>query len=99
MALSAVLLPAPLGPIRPTMRPSPTVRSTPSSATDFPNVLASPRASMQAMESALQIRLSSAVAQQFGWLQPEASDGGPDRRPLLVEEPSTLALQKQSARA
>jgi len=36
IALSAVVLPAPLGPIRPTMRPGSIVRSTASSATDRP---------------------------------------------------------------
>src|SRR5438270_8882003 len=53
MALSAVVLPAPFGPISPRMRPSSTPRSTPSSAMVVPKALRRPRASMQAMASAV----------------------------------------------
>src|SRR5712692_4046229 len=53
MALSAVVLPAPLGPMSPRMRPSSTRRLTPSSAMVVPNALRRPRASMHAMASAL----------------------------------------------
>src|SRR5215471_11240029 len=53
MALSAVVLPAPFGPINPRMRPSSTRRSTPSSAMFVPKDLRRPRASMHAMASAV----------------------------------------------
>src|SRR5881409_3356846 len=52
MALSAVVLPAPLGPMIPRIRPSSTRRSTPSSAMVVPKALRRPRASMHAMASA-----------------------------------------------
>src|SRR5277367_713817 len=53
MALSAVVLPAPFGPMSPRMRPSSTRRLIPSSATDDPNAFRRPRASMHAMVSTL----------------------------------------------
>src|ERR1051325_8773787 len=53
IALSAVVLPAPLGPISPRIRPSSTRRSTPSSAAVAPKFLRRPRASMHAIASAL----------------------------------------------
>src|SRR5882762_7950313 len=53
IALSAVVLPAPLGPMSPRMRPSSTRRSTPSNAMVVPKALRKPRASMQAMASSL----------------------------------------------
>src|ERR1700758_3285353 len=53
IALSAVVLPAPFGPISPRMRPSSTRRSTPSSAMVVPKALRRPRASMHAMASAV----------------------------------------------
>src|SRR5215472_10667491 len=53
IALSAVVLPAPLGPMSPRMRPSSTRKSTPSNAMVVPNALRSPRASMHAMASTL----------------------------------------------
>src|SRR6266404_1950257 len=53
IALSAVVLPAPFGPMSPRMRPSATRRSTPSSAMVVPKALRRPRASMTVMASAL----------------------------------------------
>src|SRR6476469_3075693 len=53
MAFSAVVLPAPFGPMMPRMRPSSTRRLMPSSATVVPNDLRRPRASIQAIASAL----------------------------------------------
>src|SRR5882672_11479530 len=49
IALSAVVLPAPFGPIIPRMRPSSTCKSMPFSATVVPNALRRPRASIVAM--------------------------------------------------
>src|ERR1700722_12348676 len=43
--LKKVLLPAPLGPIRPMISPSATSRSAPSTALNAPNALTMPRAS------------------------------------------------------
>src|SRR5262249_34680169 len=53
IALSAVVLPAPLGPISPTMRPSSTRKLMLSSAMVVPNALRRPRASMHGMVLAL----------------------------------------------
>src|ERR1700675_1712400 len=53
MALSAVVLPAPLGPMSPRMRPSSIRKSTPSRAMVVPKALRRPRASMTVMASAL----------------------------------------------
>src|ERR1700675_2010965 len=53
IALSAVVLPAPLGPMSPRMRPSSIRKSMPSSAMVVPKALRRPRASMTVMASAL----------------------------------------------
>src|SRR5438067_1710264 len=53
IALSAVVLPAPFGPMRPRIRPSLTRRSTLSSATVVPKTLRSPCASIVAIRLAL----------------------------------------------
>src|ERR1700687_5269090 len=112
IALSAVVLPAPLGPMSPRMRPSSTRRSTPSSATVVPNVLRRPRASMHAMASALLfggirlrglrrrgLRRRPRAIQEFFRLQAKPLDGGLDPRPLFAQELLPLALQQQAARA
>src|ERR1700687_3961756 len=52
IALSAVVLPAPLGPMSPRMRPSSIRKSTPSRAMVVPKALRRPRASMTVMASA-----------------------------------------------
>src|ERR1700686_3665757 len=52
MALSAVVLPAPLGPMSPRIRPSSIRKLTPSSAMVVPKALRRPRASMTVMASA-----------------------------------------------
>src|SRR6516164_9257613 len=92
MALSAVVLPAPLGPIRPRMRPSSTLRSIPSSATVDLKALRRPWASMTGMASAPR-------AQKVGGLEAQPLDGGPDGRPLLLEEALALPGEQQIARA
>src|SRR5215510_9478037 len=105
MALSAVVLPAPLGPIRPRMRPSLTVKSTPSSAMVVPKALRRPRASMHAMISTLLLswtgRRSAVVAsvQQFFRFQTEPLNGGVNSGPFLGKKLLPLALQQQIARA
>src|SRR5262245_21490745 len=105
MALSAVVLPAPLGPTSPRMRPSSTRRSMPSSARVEPKDLRRPRASMQDMASALlrSIRRGGAGGagrrQQLLHGQAQPPDGGVDPGPLFGQEPLALALQQQAARA
>src|SRR5215469_2879282 len=105
MAFSAVVLPAPFGPISPRMRPSSTRRSTPSSAMVVPKVLRSPRASMHAMVSALllsRVRRRPAVSagfEQFFRFQPEPPDRRVHPRPLFGEKPLAFLRKQQVARA
>src|SRR5438270_8134391 len=94
IALSAVVLPAPLGPMRPRMRPSSTRRLMPSSATVVPYVFRRPRASMHVMPSALLLSI-----EQLFRVQPEPLNRFPDPRPLVGEELFPFALQQQIARA
>src|SRR6266550_4471133 len=110
IALSAVVLPAPLGPIIPRMRPSSTRKSTSSSAMVVPKALRRPRASMQVMDSALLFfgfRLfglrrrppACGPIQQFFCLQAEPLNGFVDPGPFLGEKLLTFALPQQAARA
>src|SRR5579864_5816696 len=105
MAFSAVVLPAPLGPMSPTMRPSSMRKSIPSSATVDPKALRRPRASMDAIALALLllgVGLRPAVCgtiQQFFGFQPEPPDGCIDHGPLFGEELLPLAREQQIARA
>src|SRR5580765_3201433 len=106
MALSAVVLPAPLGPMSPRMRPSSTRKSTPSSAMVVPKTLRRPRASMHAMASTLLLFLFSigwltgcGSIQEFFRREAEPLNGGVDSGPLLGEKFLALALQQQIARA
>src|SRR5947207_3644426 len=97
-ALSAVVLPAPLGPISPRMRPSSTRKSTPSRATVGPNALRRPRASMLVMVSAILLgsvrRWLAASFQQLFRCQAEALNGGGDPGPLFREKLLAFGLQK-----
>src|SRR5688572_10974782 len=61
-ALSAVVLPAPFGPISPTMRPDSTRKFTPSSARVVPKLLPSPRATMRSVTLALLVRVLRGIA-------------------------------------
>src|SRR6266516_4652891 len=104
IALSAVLLPAPLGPISPRMRPSSTFKSTLSSATVVPKVLRRPRASMHAMVLALLTCVRRGTArfgssEQFLRRQAEPPNGRVDRGPLLSKKLLALTLQQQMADA
>src|SRR5438876_11134195 len=104
IALSAVVLPAPFGPISPRMRPSSTRRSTPSRAIVVPNDLRSPRASMHAMVSAFllffsfRLRLARAVLQQFFRLQAEPLNGCVDPGPFFAKKLLPFTMQQQIAR-
>src|SRR5437764_701119 len=105
IAFSAVVLPAPLGPTSPRMRPSSTRKSMPSSAMVVPNVLRRPCASMHAMASALLLfgfRLwpaGRAAIQQFFRRQAETLNGGVDPGPFVRNKPLAFALQQQIARS
>src|SRR5215831_17857050 len=109
IALSAVVLPAPLGPISPRIRPSSTHKSMSSSAMVGPKALRRPRASMHAMASALLlrsigfcIRRRDAVGralQQLFRLQAQALDGCVDPGPFVGQKLLALSLEQQSARA
>src|SRR5512143_256995 len=99
IALSAVVLPAPFGPMSPRMWPSSSRRFTPSRATVVPKALRRPRASMHAMASALllrRFRLHGPVQELFH-LQAEPLDRGLHPGPFLAEEPLPFALQQQAA--
>src|SRR5437879_2655224 len=104
IALSAVVLPAPLGPMSPRMCPSSTRRSTPSSATVVPKALRRPRASMHAMGSALlagirRRRAGCGSCQQLLRRQAETLNRRVDSGPLVGEKLLALALQQQLAGA
>src|SRR5689334_24947963 len=92
IAFSAVVLPAPFGPISPRMRPSSTRRSTPSSATVLPYDLRRPRASMQFMSALL---LSVFRRQQLLRRQSEPFDCFLHARPVLGQKLLALALKQQ----
>src|SRR5215467_8092077 len=104
MALSAVVLPAPFGPISPKIRPSGSSSSKPSSATVVPNDLRNPRASMHAMASPLflfclrRLAFRAAVEHVFRF-QSEALDGSGYFGPALVEKVPAFPLQQRGARA
>src|SRR5690349_14252779 len=103
MTLSAVVLPAPFGPMSPRMRPSSTRILMPSSATVWSKDLRRPRASMQAMGLAAllgwfvlwnvaRLLLSRVGLEQLFWFEAKALNGGVDARPFFVEKFLTLAL-------
>src|SRR5882724_4930747 len=100
MALSAVVLPAPLGPMSPRMRPSSTRRSTPSSAMVVPKALRRPLASMHAMASALllfdfrlQLALCGSV-EKFFRREAEPLNGGVDPGPFFGKKLLAFAPQQ-----
>src|SRR6266702_4720539 len=99
IALSAVVLPAPLGPINPRTRPSSTHKLRPSNATVVPKALRSPRAAMTDMASAALLfgfRLQSAgcAVQQVFRLESEPLNGGGDPGPFFGKKLLALALQQ-----
>src|SRR5262249_1747807 len=104
IAFSAVVLPAPFGPIIPRMRPSSTRKSMPASATVVPNVLRRPRASMHGMDSALLLfgfglRLTARahITTFFGG-GAEPLNGHLNSGPFFSEKFLAPALHKQIAR-
>src|SRR5436190_1644006 len=103
MALRAVVLPAPLGPMSPRMRPSSTRRSMPSRATVVPKALRTPRASIHAITLGLLLSIIRcgvrSLGEQLFRLQAEPLDGSLNSGPLFGKEPLAFALQQQVARA
>src|SRR5262249_52782038 len=105
IALSAVVLPAPLGPMSPRMRPSSTRKSTPSSAMVAPKALRRPRASITAMALVLLLcgvwcrPSTGGASQEFFRGQAEPLNGCVDPGPFVGEKLLALALQQQVARA
>src|SRR5271170_6243523 len=102
MALSAVVLPAPFGPINPRMRPSSTRRSTPSSATVAPKALRRPLASMQAitlsfLSGGFRRRQTGRAVEQFVRTQSEALNGGTNPGPLFRKKLPAFAFKEQTA--
>src|SRR5712691_8543697 len=103
IAFSAVVLPAPLGPMSPRMRPSSTRKSTPSSAMVVPKALRRPRASIHAMVSAIplsSLRRGPALCglQQFFRCDTEPLNRFGDLRPFLREKLLAFSLEQQIAR-
>src|ERR1044071_5700214 len=99
IALRAVVLPAPLGPMRPRMRPSSTVRSMPSSAIVEPNALRKPRASMQAMSAFLLSAVGRLGLPPLLRCHAEPADRCRHARPVLGQKLLALRLQQELARA
>src|SRR6266567_2616287 len=103
IAFRAVVLPAPLGPIIPRMRPSSTRKSMPSRAIVVPNALRRPRASMHAIASALLLcglrrRLALCGSQQFFRCDAEPLNRCGDSGPVLREKLLAFGLEQQIAR-
>src|ERR1700730_11988838 len=106
MARRAVVLPAPFGPMSPTMRPASTEKLARSSATCAPYFFVRSRASMSAGMMILSFFLGVAAAgrrgrvgycrclrEQFLRREPEPVDDRQNLRPLLVQEPLALSGQ------
>src|SRR5690242_16662768 len=107
MALSAVVLPAPLGPMRPTIRPASTVKFTASRARVVPKFLVRPRASIIAVivlprrglrRPGRSMRFG-ALLQQLGRRKAQALDRRVNLGPLLFEEARLLVLHERLARS
>src|SRR5689334_11525762 len=97
IALSAVVLPAPLGPIRPRMRPSSTRRSIPSSATVVPNALRRPWAAIVAILAFPPAVRSGGIQLFLGETEP--LNGCGDAGPFFVEKLLTLVFEQSFASA
>src|ERR1051326_641395 len=99
IALSAVVLPAPLGPMSPRIRPSSTRRSTPSSATVVPNALRRPCASIVAITSFPLCTPLRGRGIEFLLGQAKPLNLLRDPGPFLGEKFLAFAFQQQSAGA
>src|SRR6266404_7279043 len=98
IALSAVVLPAPFGPISPRMRPSSIRRSTSSSATVVPKTLRSPCASIDAI-TLLPLCLGTALRGGIEFFLREAKPLNLFRepRPFIGQKFLAFALPQQIA--
>src|SRR6476646_6454506 len=94
IALSAVVLPAPFGPIIPRMRPSSICKSMPSNATVVPNVLRRPRASMVAMVLTFFGRAARCCGIQLSLCKTEPLDLFRDPRPFVGQKFLAFASQQ-----
>src|SRR5262245_40264554 len=98
----AVVLPAPFGPIRPTMRPLCTLKSTLSRARRSPNVRVRPRASITAVIVGLRfVRMirgrglrGGHVGQQLAGVEAQPRNRGDHFRPLVLEEFLAFVLEQ-----
>src|ERR1700733_503072 len=104
IAFKAVVLPAPLGPMRPTMRPGSTVKVTSSNACVWRYDFFRPRASITFVITlprcgrVRRIGRGRSVAQQVGGREAQPLDGGVDLRPLLLQKALALVLHQGGAR-
>src|SRR5437867_10248221 len=100
IALSAVVLPAPFGPMSPRMRPSSTRRLTSSSATVVPKTLRSPRASIVAI-TLFPLCLGTALRSgiEFFLRQTKPLNLFREPRPFIGQKFLAFALQQQIAGA
>src|ERR1700730_15320416 len=102
IALSAVVLPAPLGPISPRMRPSSTRRSTLSSAIVVPKTLRRPCASIVAITSLPLCCLGTTLSGrgiEFLLGQTKPLNLFRDPRPFVCEKFLPFAFEQQIARS
>src|ERR1700722_18032738 len=110
MARRAVVLPAPFGPMSPTMRPASMARLTLSSATCEPYFLLKFRASISGAMGISFLDIAAAgrrcrlcgrrcLREQFFGRETKPVDHRQNLRPLLVQKPSPLAAQQQPARS
>src|SRR5881394_3236980 len=110
IAFSAVVFPAPFGPINPRIRPSSTRKSIPSSAFVAPYTFRTPLASMHAIASAFLLFLAlffptgsrralCIPVEQFFRPQPQSLDRRAYPRPLFLQKILSLALQQKLTRA
>src|SRR5207249_897590 len=100
IAFSKVVLPAPLGPMSPRIRPSSTRRSTSSNATVVPKTLRRPRASIVAITSTLfPGRPTRRGGIEFFLCQTKPLNLFRDPRPFFGEKFLAFALQQKISRA
>src|SRR5690606_25637634 len=99
-ALRRVVLPAPLGPMRPTIRPGPISKETSSTARSLPKRLVTLRARTRLVIAVSAARtLPIRGVEELAGIEPEPLDGRQDLRPFLLDEAVALELQELPARS